>query len=31
MIKTRKDLSFYIQEDAKRNGYNRGKFYYKST
>ena len=28
MIKTRKDLSFYIQEDSKRNGYNRGRFYY---
>lgn len=28
MIKTREDLHFYIQEDAKRNGYNRGFLYY---
>lgn len=28
MIKTRDDLSFYINEDAKRNGYNRGKIHY---
>lgn len=28
MIRTRKDLSFYLQEDAKCNGFSKGFFYY---
>ena len=28
MIKTRKDLKYYIQEDAKRNGYYKRYFAY---